>query len=397
MRELIQQQAFNAWASNPRSVLEIATGVGKTKIAIMAIDAVVSKFPDAKILIIVPTELIRDKVFPGDFAKFGKSTLLANCTIACIQTVYKWTNTEWTFVVCDEIHNYLPKNGETNYEYFKFFEGNKYKYFLGLSATIDDSLKVFQFKLGPTVYKYSISQAAKDGVVSAFKFVNYAITLTEDEERELKVVQRNYNYYEHLLGGPYEAFHMATLYRANGTEEQKIWANIFYGCIKKRKALLDKASNKLVIARQIMDLFPESNGILFSADIQQCEKLVLGRNDSIIYHSKLKKKERLAAISALEDGRTRIRFVSTVKALNEGVSINNLEVGIQLAGNSKSKDLIQRTGRICRFIEGKKPLMIRLYIQGTQDEKWLRKSQKDFDPSNIIWISSIEQLKQLIN
>jgi len=397
MREIIQQQAFSAWAANPRSVLEIATGVGKTKIAIMAINAVVDKFPDAKILIIVPTELIRDKVFPEDFAKFGKSNLLANCTIECIQTVYKWTDTEWKLVVCDEIHNYLPKNGETNYEYFKFFERNVYQYFLGLSATIDDSLKLFQHKLGPTVFRYTISQAAKDGVVSAFKFVNYAVSLTEEEEKELKVVQRNYNYYEHLLGGPYEAFHNAVMYRSNGTEEQKIHANIFYGCIKKRKSILDKAYNKIIIARQIIDLFPESNGILFSADIDQCEKLILGRNDSIIYHSKLKKKERLAAISALEDGRTRIRFISTVKALNEGVSINNLEVGIQLAGNSKSKDLVQQTGRICRYVEGKKPFMIRLYIQGTQDEKWLRKSQKDFDKSSVYWINSIDQLITIKN
>lgn len=396
MREIIQQQAYQAWAANPKSVLELCTGAGKTRIAIMAIEAVVSKFPDAKILIIVPTELIRDKVFPEDFAKFGKNNLLANCTIECIQTVYKWTATEWTFVVCDEVHNILYKVG-TPYEYFKFFENNTFRYFLGLSATIDDSLKYAQFRLGPTVYRYTISQAAKDGVVSAFKFVNYAVKLTTEEEAELKIVQRNYNYYEHLLGGSFEAFHMATIYRANGTPEQKSWANIFYGCIKKRKSILDKAYNKIGIARQILDLFPDSNGILFSADIAQAEKLVEGRTDSLVYHSKLKKKERLAAISALEDITTRIKFISTVKALNEGVSINNLEVGIQLAGTSKSKDLVQQTGRICRYVEGKKPIMVRLYIQGTQDEKWLRKSQKDFDPSSIYWIDSIDQLKTIIN
>ena len=395
MRDTVQLLAYNAWAANTRSVLELCTGAGKTRIAIMVIRAVVNKFPDAKILIIVPTELIRDKVFPEDFAKFGETKLLANCTIECIQTVYKWTNTDWTLVVCDELHRMLYKQGEA-YEYFKFFENNAYRYFLGLSATIDNSLKVAQSRLGPTVYTYNISQAAKDGVVSAFKFVNYAVKLSEEEEAELKKVQRNYNYYEHLLGGPYEAFRMATIYRANGTPEQKGWANIFYACIKKRKSILDKAYNKIKTAREILDLFPESNGILFSSDIAQCEKLVEGRTDSLVYHSKLKKREKLAAIASLEDGRTRIRFISTVKALNEGVSINNLEVGIQLSGSSVARDLIQQTGRICRYVEGKKPIMIRLYIQGTQDEKWLRKSQKDVDQSNVYWINSIDQLKTII-
>lgn len=397
IQQKIQSEAFDAWCANPRSVIEMCTGSGKTLVAIMAIEAVVKKFPDAKILIIVPTEIIRDRIFPDDFKKFGKSYLLKYCTIECIQTVYKWLNTNWTFVVADECHNYLPGYNKTSYEYFKFFENNVFEYFLGLSATIDESLKLFQNKLGPTVYRYTISQAAKDGVVSAFKFVNYAVSLTEEEDKALKTIQRNYNYYEMLLGGPYEAFRSATSYRVNGTPEQKQWANIFYSLIKKRKALLDKALNKLLVTREIMNLLPDSNGIIFSDCIEEAVKITEGRNDVVVYHSKLKKKERLESIAKLEDERTKIKIISTVKALNEGVSINKLAYGVQRNGNSKPKDTIQQTGRICRFIEGKKPLMFRLYIKGTQDEKWLRSSQKDFDPSSIYWCSSIDELKTIIN
>lgn len=395
MRDIIQQQALSAWRSNPKSVLEIATGVGKTKIAIMAIEAVVNKYPEAKILIIVPRELIRDIVFPQDFHKFGKSHLLKNCTIECIQTVYKWEDTSWTLVVVDELHNVLPKLGDT-YEYFKFFENNTFNYFLGLSATIDQSLKFFQHKLGPTVFNYSISQAAKDGVVSAFRFVNYAIELTPEEKEELKKVQRNYSYYEHLLGGPYEAFNNAKRYIASGNSEEKQWALIFYNCIKKRKSILDKAENKIVIANAIMNMFPKSNGILFSSDIAQASEVVSNRTDSVIYHSKLKKKEKDLAIKRIQEDNS-IKFISTVKALNEGVSINNLEIGIQLSGNSKPKDLIQQTGRVCRYVEGKKPIMVRLYVPDTQDEKWLRKAQKDFEQSSVLWVNSLDSFRKIIN
>lgn len=398
MREIIQQNALTAWKNNPRSVLELCTGAGKTKIAIMAIEAVVNKFPDAKILIIVPTEIIRDKVFPEDFNKFGKNHLLKNCTIECIQTVYRWDKTDWTLVVADELHRYLPQQGD--YEYFKFFENNTYRYFLGLSATIDVALKPYQLRLGPTVFTYTISQAAKDGVVSAFKIVNFAIELTEEEKAKLKSVQRNYNYYESLLGGHFEAFSNAKAYLAsNDTSElgrdRKIWANIFYRSIKQRKAILDKAVNKISIARQVMNIFPNSNGILFSADIDQCEKLIEGRTDSVAYHSKLKKKDRLLAIEKLENGQ--VKFISTVKALNEGVSINNLEVGIQVTGNSKTKDMIQQIGRICRYIENKAPIMIRFYIPGTQDEVWLKKSQRDLDQNSVYWVKSIDELLTIIN
>ena len=92
-----------------------------------------------------------------------------------------------------------------------------------------------------------------------------------------------------------------------------------------------------------------------------------------------------------------LRWISTVKALNEGVSINNLEVGIQLSGTSKPKDTIQQLGRCVRFIDYKEPIFVRFYIKGTQDEKWLRKAQKDFDQSCIFWCENLDEFKLIIN
>lgn len=397
IRDIIQQRGYAAWCSNPRSFLEMATGTGKTRIAIMAVEAVVNKFPDAKILIIVPTELIRDKVFPEDFIKFGKKNLLKNVQIECMQTVYRWDKQHFKLVILDEAHNMLPKENETDYEYFKFFDNNTYDYFMGLSATIDNELKQFQYKIGPTVFSYDISQAAKDGVVSAFKFINYAVQFTPSEMEEYKKVQRSYNYYEMELGGPFEAYRTALTWLGSNDTEKVGKASAFLNLVKKRKSLLDGASNKRLMANQIMDLYPKKNGILFSSNISQATELIKGRLDSVVYHSKLKKKEKIAVINRLQDGRTKIRWISSVKALNEGVSINNLEIGIELAGDSKTKNLIQRIGRVCRLIAGKKPVIIRLYIPGTQESKWMSKSQKGLDQSLIFTCSTLEELKNLID
>lgn len=393
--DIIQDKAVTAWSNDPRSFLEMCTGSGKTLVAIRIIEKVINKFPDAKVLIIVPTELIRDKVFPEDFKKFKKSHLLKHCQIECIQTVYKWENMKFTLVVADEVHNYLPKLGD-KYEYFKFFENNKYDFFLGLSATIDQELKPFQLKLGKTVFSYNISEAAKDGVVSAFKFINYAIQLTPAELDIYKKTQNSYNYFERELGGPFEAYKNAITYLKSSDKEQSSKAAAFLALVKKRKKILDEASNKILVANQIMNQYPKKNGILFSGDIEQAQKLIKDRSDSVIYHSKMKKKEKVEVIKKLQDGRTKIRWISSVKALNEGVSINNLEIGIELAGNSKAKNLIQRIGRVCRLIEGKRPVVIRLYIPGTQDEKWMRKSQRDLDQSLIYTCSDMNSLIKLI-
>lgn len=397
IRDVVQQRGYAAWCSNPRSFLEMATGTGKTRIAIMAVEAVVNKFPDANILIIVPTELIRDKVFPEDFKKFGKGSLLKNVKIECMQTVYKWTNNHYKLVILDEAHNMLPKDNETDYEYFKFFENNTYDYFLGLSATIDSDLKQFQHKIGPTVFSYDISQAAKDGVVSAFKFVNFSVSFTTSELEEYKKVQRSYNYYEMELGGAFEAYRNAIMWLNDADKDKSSKAGAFLSLVKKRKSILDNAVNKKLMANKIMDAYPKKNGILFSSSIPKATDLVSGRLDSVVYHSKLKKKEKLEVIRRLEDGRTKIRWISSVKALNEGVSINNLEIGIECAGDSKTKNLIQRIGRTCRLIKGKKPIFIRLYVPGTQEEKWMRKSQRGLDQSLVYTCSTLEELTKLID
>ena len=127
---------------------------------------ILNKGNEFKCLIIVPTEIIRDNVFPDEFKKFGHSDLLTKCQIACIQTVYKYKDTEWDIVVCDEIHNYLYKNGEKDYEYFKFFENNKINSILGLSASIDiDRLESLN-RIAPIIYKLTLDEAVKLGIVS---------------------------------------------------------------------------------------------------------------------------------------------------------------------------------------------------------------------------------------
>jgi len=354
-------------------------------------------FDTAKILIIVPTELIRDKVFPEDFIKFGKKNLLKNVQIECMQTVYRWDKQHFKLVILDEAHNMLPKENETDYEYFKFFDNNTYDYFMGLSATIDNELKQFQHKIGPTVFSYDISQAAKDGVVSAFKFINYAVQFTPSEMEEYKKVQRSYNYYEMELGGSFEAYKTALIWLGSNDTEKVGKAGAFLNLVKKRKSLLDGASNKRLMANQIMDLYPKKYGILFSSNISLATELIKGRKDSVVYHSKLKKKEKIAVLKRLEDGRTKIKWISSVKALNEGVSVNNLEIGIELAGDSKTKNLIQRIGRVCRLIAGKKPIIIRLYVPGTQEVKWMSKSQKGLDQSLIFTCSTLGELEKLID
>jgi len=366
--------------------------------AIMIIEHMYKLIGDSfKCIIIVPTEIIRDEVFPSEFKKFGKQHLMKYCEISCIQTVYKYNNVKYDLVVCDEIHNYLYMNGDKDYEYFKFFENNSFDSILGLSASIDDNKLESLNRIAPIIYKLTLDEAVKLGIVSLFKIYNIPIELTSDEQKEYNRLLKLYIYYESLLGGKYVAFSNSIKFLSSEDETEKKNAIVFRSIIRKRKDLLDNAYNKIGCTRKILTYFPNSNGIIFSEGIDQCNKLIENNPKAIAYHSKMKKKERLEAINRLNDGRTKVQYISAVKALNEGLSIDSIMFTIVTAGNGKAKDTIQRIGRTCRFIEGKQAFIFRLYVKGTQEEKWVRNSQEEFDKNNVYYIEQDSLWKILEN
>lgn len=387
-----QQEALEVWKKTRKGTLNLCTGFGKTYLALMVIEYMykILNKKDFKCLIIVPTEIIRDVVFPKEFEKFGLKWLLPYCEISCIQTVYKYENVHYDIVVCDEIHNYMYKGGTKDYEYYKFFENNTFDSILGLSASIDNDILAALNKIAPIIYRLSLDEAVKLGIVSPFKIFNVEISLTDEEAKELKRLTSIYSYYERLLGGSYYAFSNAIKYLSSDNPEEKKNALVYRSMVKKRKDLLNNAINKVGCTKNILKYFNDSNGIIFSESIERASELIEGNEKAIVYHSKLKKRERTEAINRLNDKRTKVRYISAVRALNEGLSIDSIEFAIITAGNSKVKDMIQRIGRSCRFVEGKEAYIIRLYIKGTQEEKWVRTSQEEFSKENIFNVTPDE-------
>lgn len=59
-RDERQEQSKRAWLQNKgRGTIVAATGVGKTRIALNIIKSLLSKYPTIKVLVVVPTELLK--------------------------------------------------------------------------------------------------------------------------------------------------------------------------------------------------------------------------------------------------------------------------------------------------------------------------------------------------
>jgi superfamily II DNA or RNA helicase len=90
-----------------------------------------------------------------------------------------------------------------------------------------------------------------------------------------------------------------------------------------------------------------------------------------------------------------IKIIASGKALNEGVDIPNLEMGITISRDSSKLRAVQTAGRIFRKHtkkDGKEKdaIFVDIYLKDTKDEYWLKKSQQGM--LGIKWVDSINDI-----
>lgn len=348
IKDKVQRDGLNKWfQASQRGTLEYCTGVGKSRTGVLASAWLANQVDrNAKILIITPTQTIRDSAWVDEFKKWGeKNTLKRNVHIVCIQTAYKWTDHNFDLVICDEVHNYLSE------EYFKFFKNNTCTRVLGLSASISHEQRGLLNTIAPVVDTITTDKARELGLVSDFKILNLGVDLTEKERER------------------YNA--LSTVIAYNAERGFTDWKNI-----NLRKNILYDAVNKVKAVVACHKLLSDQYGVIFSQSTSFADKVSKKIGDSCkSYHSKIKAKERKENLKVFADGRTKVNVLSTAKALDEGANLPRLTYAIIAAGTSKEKSQIQRLGRIIRYEDDKEALLIRLYAKNTKDETWLRQSQ----------------------
>lgn len=404
VKDLEQNKAINAWfAKNCRGTLELCTSFGKTLTALKAAMYFIEKNPRFRVLILTPTEVIRDDTWKEEAKKWKLTKYYnKNFRTECIQTARNWENTHWDMVIADEHHNYLsPENR-------KFFLNNKIDRLLGLTAKIPRERWDINQQICPVVYRMTIQQARKLGIVSDYIVCNLPVLLSPQERLEYTKIQNRYTYFESRLGGKFQAFRTANLWKKNGTAEQKSIANGFYRYMRARTNLLYNASNKINVVNQILDyhLFEDKMAIVFTQSKQVAHDISDKRDDTVHYYAPdnkdkdkgiyLSKDDRKANLNRFNDNRTKIRVMSCVKALNEGVNVPKISLNIIHSGTSSDKDFIQRVGRTVRLAdEGKLAVIINLYVPGSQEENWVNKRLGKFK-DDAEWINSLGEIDQLI-
>jgi RNA polymerase primary sigma factor len=382
-----QIQAVNKWVDNGRrGTLQFATGVGKTRTAIIAIKKLIriSKI-EPLIHIVVPTKYLQ-KQWQEELIKQGLGFHLI--AVSVINTYVK-EHRECDLLILDEIHNY---GSMKRLQVFK----TRYKYLLGLTATMErrDLHHKIITSYAPIVDSINLDEARDEGYVSDYIVYNLGIELNPTDRETLKLYNKEFHKHFAYFGHDFnlamscmgDKIARARYSKASGFPEEQVGFHAvrFNFFMQKRKNFLYNIHSKWVVVEQILLKFKDKRTITFSENTIFADSIM-----GVSYHSKIKKKEREQNLLHFKNGD--VSVLNTSKALDEGFDVGDIELVIITSSRAVKRVDIQRTGRAIRFKPGKLAVIVNLYVKNSKDEDWLRERQEK--SVNIYWIDDVNQIQ----
>lgn len=368
-----QNNAFQSWINKKyKGIFTVVTGGGKTIFGLYCVSFLFEKNLIDKAIIVVPTKTLQDQWSSNlinntsinqndinfDYRKSSLVNILVNLSAQKINPNHDYSR---TVLVCDECHRYGTKNN------ISFLERNYFST-IGLTATLermyDDGVETILIPyIGDIVYKYDIKSALSDGVVENYT-MNYLKTRLNQEESVL---------FEDLSKKISKLY--AQFIKTNDDDlKSKLDLLIF-----KRSRIVNESIERVYTAVHLILKYNDRKKIIFCETVKQaerikeeCEKRKL---DTLIYHSKLRRMDRLYALNSFYSNH--YNTLIGCKALDEGFDVPDIDFAIIVSQTKTKRQRIQRLGRTIRKNKNKKPPII--YTFYTTDDELIELQREKFN------------------
>lgn len=388
-----QNLGVKKWVdSKCRGTLSYCTGFGKTMTAIKAIKLFLTKNKNKRIVIIVPTDVLKEQWLKV----LVKNNLYQEVDIEIINTAIK-IKSKVDLIILDEVHRYAADT------FIEIFSQKEPTLVLGLSATFDrlDGKHALLSKYCPVCDIITIREAINNKWLSPYK--EYKVLIEVDNIEEYRTINSiflsTFSFFnndfvlamECVAGRKYKnkiikeahviryeyAKKLCTLdpkdrtyYDTVKAINSEVTANAFTWnrALQSRKSFVMNHPKKIEIARKILKHRTHKKSITFSATIKDAEKIGIGY---IVHSGKTKKKNKLTIeeFSKLQYGN-----INASKKLDEGADIPGLNLAIVLCNTSSNTQKTQRIGRVIRYEEFKEAEVFTIVIKGTNEEGWFNTS-----------------------
>ena len=376
-REEVNSLALSKIDKAKYLILELITGMGKTKVAIDLInhicDRVFRNDECPTTILILVAKTVHKQTWRDEIKKWGgiKSDYI---TIECYESLKNYENSYFDVVVADEMQHL----SEARIGVLETIHINES--FIGLSATIKRDMRdYFIYNHKAEVIKCGLKEAVEDEVLP--EPTVYLLPLSLDKS--------NYTYKVKKFGrdivttqkGYYDSISSLIEWYKNkyfNSRNERI-KNLWLSTAGKRLKWCAEQKEALVLS--LLDKFRNYKTLTFCSSIEQSERL--GK-----YNITSKNK---ASVKNLEMfNLNKIKHITACNILNEGVNLTNCRIGIFCNLNSSEIVVKQRVGRILRH---KSPIIIIPYFKDTREEELVQKMIEGYSEDSIISVDSINDIK----
>nr|DAM84355.1 MAG TPA: Chromatin remodeling complex ATPase [Caudoviricetes sp.] len=400
-REEIYSKCLTKLEKSDFLLLELATGFGKTRNAILLINHLVKTKYQGKhtSMLLLVAKIVHKQTWKDEFKKWGGINV-DDLTIECYESLKKHEHESFDFVVMDECHHL---NSDKRLDLFSTLT---YGNVIGLSATIPKKLKqYFQYQYHAEVVTCNIVNAIEDEVLPEPQIILYPLQLdntrpTESIEVNPKAKGKTYygNYNElwkyrkmkvHAIISctprqRVNEYNSQILYERNKymrTRQDFLKNKWLFDCGERIKYLANLKNN---IVLSILQRLEKERTITFCKTIEQAD--ILGKYS---IHSKNKDSD----IIYNSFNAKKINHIVSVNVLNEGANLVDCKYAV-FANYSASESIgPQRIGRSLRH---KSPIIIMPYYESTREEEMVQEMIKDFNKDFIKTVHSLKELDKFI-
>lgn len=377
-----QKEALSIWAqADGRGIVEVVTGGGKTRFALAAATTwMEGQHGDWAVLIIVPTSALQDQWYVNLTNDLGVSReqisvwpeerdssrrfhlMVVNTARRGAERIVSAHST--TLLIADECHRYASLENSAALE-------QEYSSTLGLTATADreydDGLeRVLIPQLGPIIYRYSLAQARRDGVVSDFALTNVQVWFSDEERRKFDRLSRS-------------------LSIALGQDDTEAAKNI----AMRRAAVSKGAMSRVTGTVRLMEDLRGRKTIIFHEDIKTANSIaqLLQRREhrAVVFHSQVSRDMRRDNLRQFKSSQADV--LVCCRALDEGIDVPEAECAIIAASTSSQRQRVQRLGRVLRLHDGKELAQVySFYVTETEQKKLSEEVRNLEGVANVRWL-----------
>jgi superfamily II DNA or RNA helicase len=455
LKYIMQLRCIITWTrSGARGTIEAATGFGKSIIGCLAIAKMVKLNSNRHALIIVPTTQLKAQ-WEGILKAFGLST---NTTVMVINSIaLKNQKYKVDLLIVDEIHMMAADKFSRLFSLVDYkwilgltatidrLDGKEalLKKYAPVIYTISQSLAIEKgwindfIELNVPVF---LTRHEKDKLTNLSKQIRHFAAKFGDFDI-MRSCMNSDNAYAYAL----------QYYPTQDPKEKskEIVRDAVQGqrCVQERQSFLYKTEHKVNATVDLINEFGYKT-ITFSQSTQFADEVknAVGRR-AVAYHSNLETKhvqitktkeykrqesadrfaETVNGKSQYVNGIYKVKYkttkkqgptarkkdalerftnsshgvdvVCTAKALDQGFDVPDVVLGVDASRTTNPTQHTQRTGRIARkhtYADGteKQGVYVNLFIPNSQDEKWLRKCQKN--SQNVAWLQDMDECINLL-